>query len=57
VRGLLGRGEVQGVLAGVQVGAELRELRAVAAHPVALTVDLQHGRVMVESVEDPLPTI
>jgi len=34
-------------------GSELLQLRAVAAHAVAVAVDLHHARVMQESVKDP----
>ena len=36
----------------VEAGAELREAGAVAAHAVAITVNLKDGGVVKESVED-----
>jgi len=36
----------------VEAGAEVRQAGAVAAHAVAVAIDLEHGRVVQEAVED-----
>jgi hypothetical protein len=46
------RSKLAAVVVFVQAGAELRESRAVAAHAVAVSIDLHDGRVVREPVED-----